>query len=272
MSVKKNFKQALDEIVGGQTASQNSRVIDSRATVRSSDLKPSYVPAAGTSPVQTPVQTPVAAAAAMPLADSPPAVVAPLPQDADAAGRPSRLAGSPPAASPAAAPISYRQPGSVQPVNPTGSELTLITAGTILQGNLITTSSLDIQGTIRGDVNSEGNIKVTGRIEGNVTCENIELINAQVIGRIEARQTVIIRGSSVHIGDISSDRMDVDGKIKGNLQAVNSLLLHQNAYILGDLATRSIQVEFGAVIQGIVNTTSDVNDSSCFQAVSQVKA
>lgn len=257
MSVKKNFRQALDEIVGGSSNAAGP-VEPSRSSVRTSDVRPAYHGGdpdgsgladngrSGSSYAdRLPVQPAVAANGLN------------MPAGVSAASVPAAAAAVPVApAAPAADPRK---------------EMTLITAGTVLYGNLATQSNLDIQGMIRGDVNCEGNIKITGRIEGNISCDNIEMQNAQVIGRINARQLVIMRGNSVLIGDINSDQMDIDGKIKGNLSAGNTILLHQNAYLLGDLSTRRVQFEFGAIVQGIMNVGAEDADASVFQAVSQIR-
>ena len=99
-----------------------------------------------------------------------------------------------------------------------GNSATLISAGTVLQGDLKSESDLRIDGTIRGNVTSNAKIIVgpTGFVEGH------------------------IQGSQA----------DITGKVVGNITVKELAQLRNQANVQGNINAVSLQIESGAFFNG----------------------
>ena len=88
---------------------------------------------------------------------------------------------------------------------------TLISAGTILQGDVKSETDLRIDGTIRGNVISAAKIVVgpSGLIEGNIFANGAD-ITGKVVGNIEVKELLQLRAESNVEGNISASRLQVD--------------------------------------------------------------
>jgi len=54
------------------------------------------------------------------------------------------------------------------------------------------------------------------------------------------------------MGDITSQNLTVDGKVKGNLVIDKSAVLQKNSLIIGNLTAFSLSIEMGSVLYGEV--------------------
>ncbi len=82
-------------------------------------------------------------------------------------------------------------------------EVTIIGAGVILEGKLSSNGNIRIDGSINGDINANGNVTVgeTGEISGEIRAEVIS-IGGRVIGSINAREKAVLESKAVLKGDI----------------------------------------------------------------------
>lgn len=95
---------------------------------------------------------------------------------------------------------------------------TLISAGTILKGDLQSESDLRIDGTIHGNVSSEAKVVIgpTGFVEGN-----IDGVNA-----------------------------DISGRLLGNVVAKDAVQLRTRCNVQGNITASSLQIDAGAIFNG----------------------
>ena len=79
-------------------------------------------------------------------------------------------------------------------VNPdaVSDETSVITAGTVLTGDIASDGSFDIQGTINGNVTCNGKLVVTGTINGNSAASEFFADVAKVEGEVVSSGTVKI--------------------------------------------------------------------------------
>ena len=144
---------------------------------------------------------------------------------------------------------------SVRSEQRTGSK-SIISMGTLIKGDLICESDLDVQGAIIGNVKNVGLIRITGKVEGDIECENLELENAVINGQITVNKHMVMRGESVVVGNVTSEQMEVCGKIKGNISVNATLHLLSKSSVLGDIHASTIQIDAGAKVFGHLNITS----------------
>ena len=98
------------------------------------------------------------------------------------------------------------------------SSATLISSGTVLQG----------------DVKSENDLRIDGTIHGNVF----------------SRAKVVVGPSGFVEGNIESVHVDISGRLTGNIVAKEMVQLRAQAQVQGNIHSASLQVDAGAVFNG----------------------
>ena len=129
-------------------------------------------------------------------------------------------------------------------------ETSVITAGTVLTGDLASDGSFNIQGTINGNVTCNGKLVVTGNINGNSAASEFFADVAKIEGEIVSSGTVKIGAGSVIIGNISAASAVIAGAIKGDIDVQGPVVVDTSAVIMGNIKSRSVQINNGAVIEG----------------------
>ncbi|MEE9450588.1 MAG: polymer-forming cytoskeletal protein [Ignavibacteriaceae bacterium] len=108
-----------------------------------------------------------------------------------------------------------------RPLNESTEDITIISNGVKLEGKITSGGSIRVDGTIRGDVISQGNVTVGehGDVNGQ--------INAAIIA--------------------------IGGRVVGSVNAKEKLVLESKANLKGDLFTKILVVEAGAKFDGKSN-------------------
>jgi cytoskeletal protein CcmA (bactofilin family) len=90
-------------------------------------------------------------------------------------------------------------------------ELSLIGAGTRVEGSISTEGSIRIDGTMVGDVVAKTNVAIGlgGTLEGTLSATNVSLAG-KVKGTITATEKLILESKSVLQGDIKATMLVVD--------------------------------------------------------------
>jgi cytoskeletal protein CcmA (bactofilin family) len=129
----------------------------------------------------------------------------------------------------------------------------IITADMVIKGTVSSTSNISLSGTVVGDVTSEGDVVLRGRVEGNVTVHSIVVQAGTVVGDITAEgATVVTEGSTVN-GNIKAERIEVNGKVAGNLESSAKVVLNPRACIDGNITAAGLSMMDGAELKGSVN-------------------
>lgn len=120
--------------------------------------------------------------------------------------------------------------------------MTIIGAGTVVEGVLKASASTRIEGTVNGDITSEG--------------------------------VVVIANEGIVNGNITAMDVKISGTVKGNLIISGKTELVSNGKLIGDIKTGSLSIDETAIFQGnckmnsvteeeaapVVTTTSDEAD------------
>lgn len=142
---------------------------------------------------------------------------------------------------------------------------TYITKGTRIEGNIFTDGSVDIIGTVQGDVNCYGKLIVSGGITGKVNASEVYANAAKVTGEIVSTGSVKIGVGSVIIGNIEAQSAVIAGAINGDLDVKGPVIVDSTAVIMGNIKSRSVQINNGAVIEGFCSQCySDIDVNSFF--------
>jgi len=129
-------------------------------------------------------------------------------------------------------------------------EVSIITDGTVIKGNLSTTGSFSISGRVEGNVQCNGKLEVTGTIKGNSSSSEIFSDAAKIEGEVVSTGTVKIGLGSVVVGNITATSAVIAGAVKGDIDVQGPVVVDTSAVIVGNIKSRSVQINNGAVIEG----------------------
>ena len=87
-------------------------------------------------------------------------------------------------------------------------------------------------------------------ITGDLTSESDARIDGTVNGNIKVKGKVIIGNTGKVTGDIACAFCDIEGKVKGKLTVTDSLTLKSTASYEGEIITKKLIIEPGAVFNG----------------------
>lgn len=132
------------------------------------------------------------------------------------------------------------------------TQKTFFAPGTVFEGTLTTPGDVEVAGEITGEIVSDG--KVSLRRVGNVSISSrdLELLAANFKGDVTVKGDVIIDAESTLQGNIRSSKVLCQGKINGNLNVTDSVVVGACAAIIGDIKTPSLDVARGGKISGQV--------------------
>lgn len=150
-------------------------------------------------------------------------------------------------------------------VDEADSETTYITKGTKISGNLETDGSIDIIGTVDGDVSCKGKVVVGGSIKGAVTAGELYCNSARIEGDIKSYGSVKVGVGSMIIGNVVGESAVIAGAVNGDIDVKGPVIVDSTAVIMGNIKSRSVQINNGAVIEGFCSQSySDIDVKSFF--------
>ena len=145
-------------------------------------------------------------------------------------------------------------------------ETALITAGMKITGDIASEGSLDLVGTVNGNIDVLGKLNITGTIVGNSKAAEIYADNAKITGEVVSEGAVKIGQSTVIIGNISAKSAVIAGAVKGDIDVHGPVILDASAIVMGNIKSKAVQINNGAVIEGMCSQCyADVNPSSFFE-------
>ncbi len=107
--------------------------------------------------------------------------------------------------------------------------------------------------TITGTIDVKGPLRIDGKIKGKVNCE--ETVTIGVEGNIEA--------------EVNCRNASISGKVSGNIIATEKVELQAKAEITGDLKTKSLVIEQGALFCGSCNMKENVTVSNSYAGAAE---
>jgi cytoskeletal protein CcmA (bactofilin family) len=92
--------------------------------------------------------------------------------------------------------------------NPT---INLISSGTEIIGDIISSGDIRIDGSLKGNLNTKGKVVIgtTGKVSGEVMCKNSE-VSGVVEGKISVSQLLNLKASSKILGDIATSKLSIE--------------------------------------------------------------
>ncbi len=128
--------------------------------------------------------------------------------------------------------------------------VTVITKGTTINGSIISDCSLEVMGTINGDIECLGKLTISGKVTGNSLASEIVVNTDRLEGSIVSEGGVKVGLGTVVIGDVTAASAVFSGAVKGEIDVKGPVVLDSTAIIKGNIKAKSIQMANGAVMDG----------------------
>ena len=144
-------------------------------------------------------------------------------------------------------------------------ETSVITQAMTITGDLSTQGSVDVIGTVNGNIDAMGKLNITGHVNGNSKAAEIYAESAKINGEIVSEGAVKIGASSVIIGNITATSAAIAGAVKGDIDVRGPVILDASAIVMGNIKSKSVQINNGAVIEGMCSQCyADVSPTTFF--------
>ena len=129
------------------------------------------------------------------------------------------------------------------------SSATLISAGTVLKGDIISETDLRIDGTIKGNIKCSAKIIIgsTGFVEGNIEGAQAD-VTGKVQGNITVKELLQLRGESNVIGNLSATKLQIDptATFNGQCQMGSVAVANATKASIVQMSTTDVQPAAGA--------------------------
>ena len=144
-------------------------------------------------------------------------------------------------------------------------EVSVLTESMLINGNVATEGGLEVRGSVVGNVEALGKLVITGMIQGNSQASEIYAEGAKITGELRSNSSIKIGQSTVILGNLYANSAVIAGAIKGDIDVKGPVILEASAIVMGDIKSKSVQINNGAVIEGMCSQCyADVNPTSFF--------
>ncbi len=145
----------------------------------------------------------------------------------------------------------------------TDEQITVITKGTTINGSIVSDCSLNVMGTINGDIECIGKLTISGNVVGNSVASDVYVNAKRLDGNIDSEGSVKIGLGTVVIGDIKAASGVIAGAVKGEVDIAGPIVIDSTAIIKGNIKAKSVQMNNGAVVEGFCSlsyASVDIDD------------
>ena len=151
-------------------------------------------------------------------------------------------------------------------------ETSVLTESMIINGNIATEGALDVRGSIVGNVEALGKLNITGVIQGNSQAAEIYAEGARITGELRSSGSIKVGQSTIIIGNVFANSAVIAGAVKGDIDVKGPVILDSSAIVMGDIKSKSVQINNGAVIEGMCSQCyAEVNPTSFFEELKKMK-
>ena len=132
-------------------------------------------------------------------------------------------------------------------------EVTEITKGTVIEGNVICEGSMNVYGKIKGNVACRGKLVISGTVVGASRAAEVYTKSAKIDGDVTSDGPIKVGNGSIIIGNIYGTSAVIGGAVKGDIDVHGPVVIDGTAVVQGNIRSRSVQINNGAAIEGSVS-------------------
>ncbi len=94
---------------------------------------------------------------------------------------------------------------------PDSGTVNIIGAGTTIEGDVVSSGDIRIDGTLKGTVKTRGKLVVgpSGNVEGEVNCQNAD-ISGTIRGKVNVAELLSLKGTAKLSGEISTGKLSIE--------------------------------------------------------------
>ncbi|MCD8574258.1 MAG: polymer-forming cytoskeletal protein, partial [Erysipelotrichaceae bacterium] len=130
--------------------------------------------------------------------------------------------------------------------------------GTVIEGNLVVEGNAELYGEVHGNIKCSHHINIFGSVKGNVVAESGEINEGFVSGDVSTKLHLVIGNKTEVLGNIDSKSAIINGKVKGDCTLTDVVSITGTGVVLGNISTKDLSVDQGAIIQGNIKINRDV--------------
>jgi len=95
-------------------------------------------------------------------------------------------------------------------------------------------------------------------IIGDLKTDGVIRLNGTLVGDLETSEKLVVGQNGKIEGEVKCKSADIEGKITGVISVQDLLFLKRTANIQGDIITKQLSVEPGAIFTGTCKMSKDV--------------
>ena len=141
----------------------------------------------------------------------------------------------------------------------------VIAADMTIAGDIVSESSVELKGSINGNIDIAGKLIISGYVTGDSKAAEVVAEGAKINGNIYSSGAVRIGASSVVIGNVIANGATIAGAIKGDIDVKGPVVLEASAIVKGNIKSQSVRINDGAVIDGMCSQCyAEINPAAFF--------
>ena len=141
-----------------------------------------------------------------------------------------------------------------------------------IRGDISSQGSVDVIGAIEGNIDILGKLNITGTIDGASKAADVYAEKARINGDVHSSASIKIGQNSIIIGNIYASSAVIAGAVKGDIDVKGPVILDTSAIVMGNIKSKSVQINNGAVIEGLCSQCyADVSPSSFFEDIKKAR-
>ncbi len=130
------------------------------------------------------------------------------------------------------------------------TDVTVIAAGAVITGSIESEGSVAVYGVVNGGIKCKKKFIASGQVTGDVDAGEIFINKATIDGKVVSGGNLKIGSGSVIQGDVFGQTAVIAGAVKGEIDIKGPVIIDNTAVIKGNIKSRSVQINNGAIIDG----------------------
>lgn len=130
------------------------------------------------------------------------------------------------------------------------TDVTVIAAGAVITGSIESEGSVAVYGVVSGDIKCKKKFIASGQVTGDVDAGEIFINKATIDGKVVSGGNLKVGSGSVIQGDVYGQTAVIAGAVKGEIDIKGPVIIDNTAVIKGNIKSRSVQINNGAIIDG----------------------
>lgn len=98
------------------------------------------------------------------------------------------------------------------------------------------------------------------RVDDNFISKSSVILDEKLIGNIYSLKEITVTPSAEISGNITSRGCEINGKVVGHIISTEFAVIKSNAIISGNIRAKSIKVELGSIINGMIRIEGNIDE------------